>query len=173
MTTPKRTLAEILAEKKMMQSLPFLEPEPQPEPEKPSLDQDLVSLFSITPAIDTLSQVAQPLSPADSASAYPIPDAKLFVAIHAPFIRDPYNGNTVQELHEYRRWLLSPSFYVLNTFKGIDAEALFTLYMKHNPPQCIADLRKLSELLFDLALFCPAQFQQDIEELVVASIYEK
>ena len=98
-------------------------------------------------------------------SKYPEPPFDLFVACWTPFLIRPYSFS-LQEFREYKKWLLSPSLYVLGTFPRIDSQHLFELFMRERIPSCIRDAYLLSQLCWEIDLTVPAKYQAKFEEII-------
>ena len=129
---------------------------------------DPIKLLSSFPSLDSddlYLRFEQDAEKFCSSSVNEEPTETLFIAAWTPFLLSPYFLNTL-ERREYIRWLLSPSYYVLNTFPQTDIEALFALYMEKNPPRTAYQLHQLWLLLSDIYLFVPAKYQKRFEEII-------
>lgn len=124
--------------------------------ESDPIDDDLFCLTDSTPQIEI------PLGQ----QSFPLPDRKLFLAIYEPALRRPRFFN-LENFHEYKKWLLEDSLYVLNTFKTVDVNRLLELYLKHNPPSCVGALYPLGQLLWDIDLYVPEEYQRDFEQIII------
>lgn len=98
--------------------------------------------------------------------SYPLPDRALFLAIYESALRRPRFFNA-QNFYTYKKWLLDGSCYVLNTFKAVDANALLALYLTHKPPDSVGALGPLSQLLWDIDLCVPEEYQRDFEQIII------
>lgn len=98
-------------------------------------------------------------------SSYPSPNPALFLAIHAPYLRDP-ESFSVGEFRQYRSWLLSPSTYVIGAFRKIDEGRLFDTFMLHCPPTSILGLHRLASLLWEISLTVPQEYEEDFIRII-------
>lgn len=103
---------------------------------------------------------------------YPTPDPTLFLASITPLLLYPYTIE-ITVGRDYKRWLLSPSLYVLNSFNPVCTNKIFLIYMKKNPPKQPFDLYKLWMLLTELELYVPIEYQERIEELLETKLLEQ
>ena len=114
----------------------------------PDEDSDLFPLTTIEPSPEILYH---------DPNKYPEPSSDLFIACWTPFLKDPFSFN-VTIFRDYKRWLLSPSLYVLNSFPRIDSQYLFELFQEENPPKSIHDCYTLSQLLWEIDLTVPDKY---------------
>jgi len=148
-------LKELLAAKRAAKSIPVA---PVAAPTASPV-HDCEDLFILTEEIPIISQENYDLN------KYPIPNEELFCAIYTPYLQNPYVFNSIN-FREYKRWLLSPSLYVLNTFKRLDTAPLLALYMKYNPPTHVGQLHPLTQFLWDIDMMVPEFFQQKFEKII-------
>lgn len=120
-------------------------------------DEDM---FCLT---DSASRLNLPLGQQN----YPVPDKALFLAIYEAALRRPRFFN-VQNFHEYKKWLLDGSYYVLNTFKSVDSDRLLELYLAHKPPDSTGALFPLASLLWEVDLCVPEDYQRDFEQIIIS-----
>lgn len=97
---------------------------------------------------------------------YELPNRALFLAIYEAALRRPRFFN-VQNFWEYKEWLLDGSCYVLNTFKSVDVNKLLELYLIHKPPSCVGALYPLGQLLWQIDLYVPEEYQRDFEQIII------
>jgi hypothetical protein len=129
---------------------------------------DPIKLLSSSPSLDSddlYLRFEQDAEKFCSSSPSAEPEETLFIAAWTPFLLSPYFLNTL-ERREYIRWLLSPSYYVLNTFPQTDMEALFALFMEKNPPKIPQHLHQLWLLLSDIYLFVPAKYEEGFKAII-------
>lgn len=93
------------------------------------------------------------------------PDFSLFLALHTPYIKNPYKFDWFI-YREYYKFLLGETYYVINQFIPLDIEKILTLYLKHNPPKNLKDYSLLSHFLNHLHLITPREYQKKIEDII-------
>jgi hypothetical protein len=125
----------------------------------PILLEDDSDCFSLT-TVEPIPEISY-----HDLSKYPEPSFDLFVACWTPFLIRPYNVS-LQAFREYKRWLLSPSLYVLGTFPRIDSQHLFELLMREQTPSCISECYLLAQLCWEIDLTVPAKYQAKFEEII-------
>lgn len=128
-----------------------------------NLDDDM---FFLTPIARTRDSKDIFIPPSVS---YKPPDPAMFLAAWTPFLLHPYTM-TVVLARDYVRWLLAPELYVLNTFPRIDSQRIFETYMLHKPPRSIMEAHRLSQICWDIDLFIPRQYEDQIVELIKKKI---
>ena len=132
--------------------------EEKEEEKKEEKEEDMIFLTTLTDREDREDeQYAQP--------TFEIPNYTLFLSLHAPYLLDPYSFNVV-EFREYRKWLLSPSLFVIGTFPKIDSQRIFDAITYKNPPTCILDLHRLAAFLWELDLMVPQKFEEDMIKII-------
>ncbi len=97
---------------------------------------------------------------------YKLPNKELFLAVYESALRRPRFFN-VQNFCEYKKWILGDACYVLNTFKSIDADKILEVYLKYIPPTQVGALGPLSQLLWDIDLCVPEEYQRDFEQIII------
>ena len=88
----------------------------------------------------------------------------LFFNIYSILIKNPYQD--IISFNAFQDFILGNNVYVLNSFPSLNRERIFSLYMKHNPPQTPYQLHQLWIALNTIHLCIPAIYQGDIEEMV-------
>ena len=91
----------------------------------------------------------------------------LFLAVYTPLISYPYQ--LFHDHFEYATFILDDNRHVLNTFQPINPDRLFQMYMKHNPPQCAADLYRLHVTISRICLVFPPIYLPLIQEIIEKS----
>jgi len=92
-------------------------------------------------------------------------DKKLFLAMYAPYIRDPYNFNWFTFI-SYRDFLFPDGVYVLNTFPLLDIEEIFCLYNHHIRPKTLQQVTQLCHFLNHIHLNIPKEYEKPIYEMI-------
>jgi hypothetical protein len=98
---------------------------------------------------------------------YDKPNPYLFVAIYRPFLKNPTAFDALT-FREYKNWLLSPSYYVLNTFAHFDTSTLSNLIMKNIGKQThmpAISFHNIAMLLWDIELNVPASYMETFEDI--------
>lgn len=93
------------------------------------------------------------------------PDSSLFLALHTPYIRNPYKFDWFV-YREYYKFLLGETYYVINQFIPLDIEKILSLYLKHNPPKNLREYSFLASFLNHMHLITPRDYQKKIEDII-------
>lgn len=160
------TLAEILAEK--LGRPPIQVPtKVSPKPVTPDLEEDIFMLVEKDSSELNMGDFAHV-----GQSKYPLPSKETFIAAWSVYLKNPYNYNALR-FREYLKWILRPSYYVLGTFRRLDVDSIFDIYMKHMPPHSYTQLHAFNTFLWDLDLFVPDLYQQEFEQIILQEAERK
>jgi len=93
-------------------------------------------------------------------------DKKLFLAMYAPYIRNPYAFDWFAFIR-YKDFLFPDGAYVLNTFPKMNIDYIFYNYLKeYSPLITLEDHSRLCHFLNHLHLHVPKEYEQDILNLI-------
>jgi hypothetical protein len=150
-------LATLAALKNKRTPPPASVPESSPKEKEETLDADLVFLEELV--FPSPKKRPDDFIPYTSQTGYTEPNRDLFVAIHSPYLRDPYSLSDMMAFRAYRKWALAPSLYVLNTFSRFDTDLLLHLYLKHYPPPDTLSVYRLWQVLSEIQLTVPGNYE--------------
>jgi hypothetical protein len=94
-------------------------------------------------------------------------DKKLFLAIYAPYIRDPYKFDWFVFI-KYRDFLFPDGAYVLNTFPLLNIDGLLEVYLRYKEPKTLWEYTQLTHILNHMHLNIPKEYEGDIYDLIVS-----
>lgn len=97
--------------------------------------------------------------------AYKDVDKNLFLAMYAPYIREPTKFNWFVYI-EYYKLLFPDGAYVLNTFPLLNIDRLFSVYQDHLKVDNFHQLTKLCYFLNHIYLNIPQEFEEDIIKII-------
>jgi len=95
-------------------------------------------------------------------------DKKLFLAMYAPYIRNPYAFDWFVFIR-YKDFLFPDGAYVLNTFPQLDIETILNRYLHYREPYCLKEHSMLCCFLNHLHLNVPKEYEKGIIQLIYST----
>lgn len=95
-------------------------------------------------------------------------DKKLFLAMYAPYIRNPYAFDWFAFIR-YKDFLFPDGAYVLNTFPQLDIDKIFAAYVTYDPRTTLKEYSMLCCFLNHLHLNVPKEYERGIISLIYST----
>jgi len=95
-------------------------------------------------------------------------DKKLFLAMYAPYIRNPYTFDWFAFIR-YKDFLFPDGAYVLNTFPQLDIDLILESYIYAYEPGTLKKYSTLCYFLNHLHLNVPKEYEKDIIQLIYST----
>lgn len=95
-------------------------------------------------------------------------DKKLFLAMYAPYIRDPYSFNWFVFI-KYRDFLFPDGAYVLNTFPLLNINRILNIYLEYKKPETLQQYTQLIHIINHMHLNIPKEYENNICWLIISS----
>ena len=95
-------------------------------------------------------------------------DKKLFLAMYAPYIRNPYAFDWFAFIR-YKDFLFPDGAYVLNTFPKMDIDMILENYCYEYNPTTLKEYSTLCHFLNHLHLNVPKEYEKDIIQLIYST----
>jgi hypothetical protein len=95
-------------------------------------------------------------------------DKKLFLAMYAPYIRNPYAFDWFAFIR-YKDFLFPDGAYILNTFQQLDIDLILESYIYAYEPSTLKEYSILCCFLNHLHLNVPKEYEKDIIQLIYST----